>query len=175
MGGAGNMDLLYTLCDHLRATRVVETGVAYGWTSLAVLLSLQDRPGSLLYSVDLPYVDRRNEAWVGVVVPQELRPQWRLMRAADRQGLPVALREAGEVDVAHYDSDKSYEGRLFGYPLLWDSLRPGGILVSDDVGDNSGFRDFAASIDVEPVIVADGGKFQGILVKPGEMASTAGV
>ncbi len=56
---------------------------------------------------------------------------------ADREGLPRALREAAPVDLAHYDSDKSPQGRAFAYAAIWQALREGGILVSDDVGDKA--------------------------------------
>lgn len=32
-------------------------------------------------------------------------------------------------------------------------LQPGGFFVSDDVGDNVAFRDFAEAVGVEPVVV----------------------
>ena len=166
MGGAGNGRLLYALAAHLGATQVVETGVAYGWSSLAILLSLRDRPDARLFSVDLPYFHRRNDAWVGCVISPELLAQWRLYRMADREGLPRALRAAGRIDLAHYDSDKSVAGRAWAYPRLWAALRPGGILVSDDIGDNVAFRDFSAHTGAETIVVGEDNKYQGILVKP---------
>ncbi len=84
---------------------------------------------------------------------------------ADLEGLPRALREAGPVDLAHYDSDKTSEGRAFAYPALWRSLREGGILVSDDVGDNLEFKRFAEKVERSPLVVQWNGKFQGILIK----------
>lgn len=166
LGGEGNLDLLHSLCESSQAITVVETGVAYGWSSLAILLSLKNRPGAKLYSVDLPYFEYRNDRWVGIVVPDELRPLWKLYRMADREGLPRALRAAGTVDLAHYDSDKSVAGRHFAYPRMWDALRPGGILVSDDIADNRGFQEFCEQNGLDPMIVGQDGKYQGIIVKP---------
>jgi predicted O-methyltransferase YrrM len=166
LGGPGNLDLLYSLCEAIEARRVVETGVAYGWSSLVILLSLKNRPDARLFSVDLPYLKYRNDRWVGIAIPDDLRPIWKLYRMADREGLPRALRAAGPVDLAHYDSDKSPEGRHFAYPRMWRSLRPGGTFVSDDVGDNTAFRYFCAEVGLEPVIVRGGNKYQGVLVKP---------
>ena len=166
LGGAGNLDLLFSLCEALGAVRVVETGVAYGWSSLVILLSLGNRPGARLFSVDLPYMKYRNDRWVGVVVPDELRPAWKLYRMADREGLPLSLWAAGRIDLAHYDSDKSVKGRMFAYHRMWRALRPGGVLVSDDVEDNMGFRDFCAEIGLDPVVVRQDKKYQGLLVKP---------
>lgn len=166
LGGAGNLSLLYTLCEGFQARRVLETGVAYGWSSLAVLLSLRNRRGARLYSVDLPYLAFQNDRWVGAAVPDDLRCLWKLYRMADREGLPKALKAAGCIDLAHYDSDKSPAGRRFAYGLIWRALRPSGLLVSDDVGDNLAFRDFCISVEVPPIIVTQAGKYQGIVVKP---------
>lgn len=167
MGGGSNIDLLYSLCEALQARTVIETGVAYGWSSLAVLLSLKNRPGARLCSIDLPYFERHNDAWVGIVVPDELKKErWKLLRMADREGLPRALGETGPLDLAHYDSDKSVDGRLYAYPKLWAALRPGGILMSDDIQDNMGFARFCAQNALAPVIVRkDSGDYQGLLRK----------
>ncbi|TQV83647.1 class I SAM-dependent methyltransferase [Denitrobaculum tricleocarpae] len=165
MGGAGNLTLLYSLTEGLEAARGIETGVAYGWSSLAVLLSLQKRQGQL-FSVDLPYFKLRSDNWVGCVVPSDLRSNWHIYRCADREGLPQATRASGSIDFAHYDSDKSVPGRLWGYDHLWKALRSGGLLISDDIGDNDGFRQFCEQIGITPIVVADQGKYQGILRKP---------
>jgi predicted O-methyltransferase YrrM len=119
MGGAANLDLLYALSEHLQALRVVETGVSYGWSSLALLLSLRKRAGARLISTDLPYPNEPEvERYTGCLVPQELHDQWTLLRMADRDGLPQVLGLFSEIDLCHYDSDKSYAGRMWAYPLL---------------------------------------------------------
>ena len=166
MGGPGDLDLLFGCAEALGATRAVETGVAYGWSSLALLLSLSTRKGSELVSTDLPYPGRGNEPYVGCVVPQHLREGWTLMRQADRDALPLAIAQLGTIDLCHYDSDKSYHGRMWAYPRLWDALRPGGIFISDDIGDNVAFRDFARIINLKPLVVECDGKYVGILAKP---------
>ena len=165
MGGAGDLDLLYQLADHCEARRVIETGVAYGWSSLALLLSLKKRNG-LLVSTDLPYPGLDNDPYVGCVVPTELRNNWKLLRGADRQRVPEAIRLVGTLDLCHYDSDKSYSGRMWTYPHLWEALSSGGLFISDDIGDNMGFADFARSVAIEPIVVCSGDKYVGILVKP---------
>ncbi len=170
MGGAADLDLVYWLAESQRATAVIETGVAYGWSTLALLLSLHRREGALLVSVDRPYGAADSEAYVGCVVPPWLRSTWRLLRGADREMLPVAVRDLGTIDMCHYDSDKSYGGRRWAYALLWDALRTGGCFVSDDVGDNFAFRDFCAELGREPVVVRPphvGGtvKYVGVVMK----------
>jgi predicted O-methyltransferase YrrM len=149
----------------LRACQIVETGVAYGWSSLALLLAIRDTPGANLLSVDLPYLTMRNDDWVGLAVPSDLTAQWRLFRMADREGLPKAIKLARTIDLAHYDSDKSREGRLFAYDLIWRALRSGGVLVSDDIGDNLAFKKFSQRAERVPIVLKQGRKYQGILVK----------
>lgn len=127
MGGAGDIHLLYAATILSGALRVVETGVAYGWSSLAILAALQSRDDGRLVSVDMPYPKMNNEDFVGIVVPERLRNQWVLVREPDRNGLVKAIaRFGGSIDLCHYDSDKSWYGRQFGYRLMWEALRPGG-------------------------------------------------
>jgi predicted O-methyltransferase YrrM len=157
MGGPGNLDLIYRLAEHVQATRAIETAVAYGWSALAFLLSLQRRSGAQLVSTDLSYVRRRTDQCVGVAVPARFRSQWTLLRRPDREALPRALAILPEIDICHYDSDKSYDGRAWAYPRLWSALRPGGFFISDDIADNLAFRDFCRSVAREPVIVGTSG------------------
>ncbi|MBN2325518.1 MAG: class I SAM-dependent methyltransferase [Candidatus Omnitrophica bacterium] len=166
MGGAGNLDLLFSLCEVLQAETVLETGVAYGWSSLAILLSLQKRSHGRLYSIDLPYLELQNDRWVGVAVPESLKGRWKLFRMADREGAPRAIRAAQVFDLVHYDSDKSYAGRMSTYRRVWAALRSKGVLMSDDIGDNPAFRDFCEEAGVDSLVVKDGRKYQGVAVKP---------
>jgi predicted O-methyltransferase YrrM len=169
MGGAANVELLYDVVQWLRPDRVLETGVALGWSSLAILLALESRGHGELVSIDMPYPGMNNDAFVGVTVPSYLRSRWTLIRRPDRDILRSVLRRLGPIDLAHYDSDKSRPGRAFSYPRLWKALRAGGILVSDDIADNSVFHEFARHVDRDPIVIRkDVDNFLGILVKPGD-------
>ena len=165
MGGAGGLSLLYHLTEHVRALHVLETGVAYGWSSLAILLSLQKRSGAHLISTDKPYPGRNNENYVGCVIPENLKPHWTLLRHSDRKSVPLALEKMKTIDLCHYDSDKSYEGRMLTYPLLWGALQDGGIFISDDIGDNLAFRDFCEKINKIPVVLRSEKRFIGVIIK----------
>jgi len=169
MGGPGDLDLLYWVAEHLKARRVVETGVAYGWSSLVLLLSLSRRRDGYLISTDKPYVNRNNDRYVGCVVPESLKTFWEIVKGADRDVLSKALNKSGPIDMCHYDSDKSYEGRMWAYRRLWKSLRQGGYFISDDIGDNIAFRDFCRQVSTSPIIVkaisGTRAKYAGILIK----------
>ena len=154
MGGGADIDLLYSLCCAFNAVRVLETGVAFGWSSLAILSAIGSRSGAMLTSVDLPYLGANLDNLVGLAVPNDLKERWSLRRGADRDELPQAIADTRPIDLAHYDSDKSYAGRRWAYPLIWEGLRHGGLLMSDDVEDNLAFLDFAADISVKPLIVS---------------------
>ena len=164
MGGAGALDLIYYLNEYTAAQNALETGVAYGWSSLAALLSLKKRSGTL-YSSDMPYLGKNNDQHVGCVVPGELKKYWKLFRFADKESLPKIFGERGEFDFIHYDSDKSYKGRMWAYPVLWERLRNGGILMSDDIGDNAAFMDYCNGNALKPVIVEFDGKYAGFVTK----------
>ncbi len=167
MGGAGDINLLYAAVKVSGARRIVETGVAYGWSSLAILAALDGRPGARLVSVDMPYPKLNNEVFVGIVVPDRLRAPWTVVAQPDRNGLKKAIAlQGGTIDLCHYDSDKSYAGRGFGLPLLWAALGRGGVFICDDIQDNFGFRDFIEQKSVPFAVTEFEGKFIGIARKP---------
>jgi hypothetical protein len=169
-GWGGSADLIYAVCEAIEARSVVETGVAHGFSSLAILLSVTRRGGHL-WSVDMPNPHIRDEGEIGLVIPQPLRNAWTLERSPDSIGLPRVMAKGSPFDFSHYDSDKSYEGRLLSYPRLWASLRDCGIFMSDDIADNTAFRDFAAEIGVDPIVVhapgsgTSGARYVGLLRK----------
>lgn len=167
MGGGADIDLLFGVASIIKPRRVLETGVAWGWSTMALLLATHQILGSRVVSVDMPYVNKNLSDLVGEAIPRELRGHWTLIRRADREGIPKALRQLGEIDLAHYDSDKTTEGRLFAYPLIWKHLVAGGVLISDDVSDNDAFIRFSRRLGVTPIFVRLNNKFVGILVKPG--------
>jgi predicted O-methyltransferase YrrM len=165
MGGPAHLELLRHLVRSKKPSRVVETGVAAGWSSLAILSAMEDVGAGHLTSVDMPYPKRQNEALVGCVVPQKLKARWTLVRLPDRDAIPGILKD-GPIALAHYDSDKSHQGRTFAYEQFWNALEPEGLLFSDDVEDNLAFSDFARRVGRTPwVIEKDPGNFAGILVR----------
>ncbi|HSF94526.1 MAG TPA: class I SAM-dependent methyltransferase [Thermohalobaculum sp.] len=166
LGGPGDLNLIYAVTQLVGAKRIVETGVAYGWSSLAILEGIRGREGAKLASVDMPYPKMNNETAVGAVVPDDLRRDWVLIREPDRRGLIKAIRLlGGKIDLAHYDSDKSWYGRWYAYPIIWEALGPGGILISDDIQDNFAFAEFADAQKAPFSVTESGGKFVGIMMK----------
>lgn len=170
LGGAAALSLLFKCAVLLRARSIVETGVAYGWSSLVLLTALRNLGAGTLVSIDFPQFGTSGDS-VGIAVGEDLKQHWKLLIGPDRKHLEAALKYFGnQIDLCHYDSDKSLDGRKFAYPRLWHALVPGGLFISDDIGDNSGFLDFARSTGVEPIIVrieelSASTKYIGILCK----------
>ena len=164
MGGAGALELIYHACEFTQAKNMIETGVAYGWSSFAALLSLEKRNGTL-YSSDMPYLGQDGDQYVGYIVPENLKTNWKLFRHADKESLPKIFGEENSMDVVHYDSDKSYEGRTWAYHQLYKHLREGGVFISDDIGDNSAYQDFCEEMRINSMIVEFEGKFVGLFLK----------
>lgn len=167
MGGAGALDFLYHITKSVQPKGIIETGVAYGWSSLAFLLASAESEGQLR-SVDMPYPNMGNDKFVGIVVPEEMKHRWKLYRESDRTGIKKAIADLDQIDIVHYDSDKSYSGRWWSSPLLWEALRPGGLFISDDIQDNSAFKEFAEHLNMKPLVVESQGKWVGILQKPAQ-------
>lgn len=166
MGGEGSTDFIYTVTNILKPKKIFESGVAYGWSSFAFLLAIKEIPGSKLISNDMPYIKMENDNFIGCVVHSDLQLNWELQKLPDVKGIPLALKKFNNsIDICHYDSDKSYTGRMFGYPLLWEALSPGGVFISDDVQDNLAFKDFAIQKNVKPVVFEHNEKYVGVLMK----------
>lgn len=159
---ASNGRMLYNLAEFVEAKRIIETGVCEGRSSRALLESLKNRDGRLI-STDIPLP----ESWIetGQEVTDELKKYWTLIQQPDMIALPKALEQMPEIDMCYYDSDKSYQGRMFASPLLWNALRKGGIFVSDDIEDNYAFRDFCQQIGAEPLIAENNGRYVGVIIK----------
>lgn len=165
MPGPVNMDFLFSLSKHLRPRVVLETGVAFGWSTLAFLSALE--AGGRLISNDLPYTNSKSEECFGAAAQVVNRKQWSCFRLPDREFIRVILPFLpNRVDMVHYDSDKRKSARLWSYARLWKKLAPGGILLSDDCQDNDAFDLFAKSVSCSPIYVSDLGELTGVIRKP---------
>ncbi len=167
LGGKAYINLLYIIALITETKYVIETGVAYGWSSLAILHALSKKNDVKgLVSIDMPYPSSKSNEYVGIVVPNYLKEKWKLIRLPDKPGIKKAIKNnLGKFDLAHYDSDKSVWGREYGYELLWNGLRKGGILISDDIEDNLSFRRFIKSKKSRFAVIKNDNKFIGITIK----------
>ena len=139
---------LWCLVRHLGADTVIETGVAHGVSSRVMLEAMAERPGAGLHSIDLaPMVvpDRRTE--LGAAVPVSLRDRWTLLEGSSRRHLPSLVARLERVDLFVHDSLHSTRNVNWELATVWPALRPGGVVVVDDVEFNWGFERFLQAGD----------------------------
>jgi predicted O-methyltransferase YrrM len=166
MGGEGAINFIYTVTKILNPKKILETGVAYGWSSLAILLAIKDSSEAKLISNDMPYIKMNNDDYVGIIIHKKLKDNWVLQRQADVKGIPLAIKKFNNsIDMCHYDSDKSYTGRMWSSPMIWNAIRKGGLFISDDINDNIAFKHFCESVEKTPIVIKHNDKFVGILKK----------
>jgi len=148
LGGGGAYDLLYFLTRFLRPRVVVETGVAAGFSSRAFLHALARNGSGVLRSSDFPYFRLAEpEKYVGLLVEPEFRAHWTPLLKGDRMNLPEIAAGTDRVDLFHYDSDKSYEGRAFALRQMEPKLTDQTVVIFDDIQDNWHFRDISEGRD----------------------------
>lgn len=151
---------LYGLIREFKPETLVETGVCNGVSTAVMLAALEMNDGGALYSIDLPeYTDTDYDEmtfWEGKkgavipkgnppgwLIPDKYRGRWHLVLGRSQEKLPILLNKLGEIDFFIHDSEHSYECMTFEYQQAWKYLKPGGLLVSDDIKWNSSFDDFS--------------------------------
>ena len=127
------MKVVYAICRLMRPSAVVETGVARGMTTTAILAALEENGAGHLHSVELPGLSGGYAHHVGEAVPHRLRGRWSLVFGPTRMVLPRLLRELGTIQLFLQDSAHSYHPQKKDYEVALDHMAPGGILVSDGV------------------------------------------
>jgi predicted O-methyltransferase YrrM len=133
----------FAVARAMRPEVIVETGVANGISSAYWLLACHLNGKGHVYSIDIDngeYLPRNKPT--GWIVPDYLRTRWTLTLGDAREALPRILAEVGNVDIFVHDSCHSYEHMKFEFDSAYAYLRPGGLLMSDDVSFNSAFSDF---------------------------------
>jgi len=140
---------LYVMARVTRPQIVVETGVANGWSTSFILKALERNDAGRLYSIDIPNAagallpEGKTTGWV---VPNALKTRWDFIPGDTRVELPRLLLRLQTIDFFFHDSDHSYEMMTFEFRTAWPHLRPGGLLISDDIRDNNAFNDFVHEV-----------------------------
>lgn len=134
---------LWCLVHHLQPADVVETGVAHGVSSRVMLEALSRTGAGRLASIDMTLPSMRElRSQVGVAVPASLRERWLYLDGSSRRHLPSLLRRLGQIDLFVHDSFHSTRNVRWELMTSWPALRPGGVVLVDDVDLNWGFELF---------------------------------
>ncbi len=167
----------YAISRALAPSVILETGVAYGVTSAYLLQAIDVNHQGTLWSVDLPPLGRQAEDYVGFLVPKSLRSSWNLRRGATRRLLPELLPLVGQIDLFVQDSLHTYRTITDEITMVWPFLKPGGVVIADDVSDNRAFGDFAKRMNPSACVVVQElhkDSMFGILVKDNNHAASTG-
>jgi hypothetical protein len=141
-GDAGLVRAIWCLVRHLRPSKVVETGVAHGITSRFILEALERNKFGHLWSIDKPPVERELHKHIGIAIDNRCRHRWTYLSGSSRRRLPGLLSKLGQIDLFVHDSLHSERNVRFESDLAWTRLRPGGVIVIDDIDANRGFHTF---------------------------------
>lgn len=132
---------VWCVTRHLRPINVVETGVARGITSRFILEAFAANHEGHLWSIDLPPLGRPDlQGQIGAAVPSTLRSRWSYVKGSSRRRLPGLLNALDEIDLFVHDSRHSARNVLYELERVRAALRPGGLLVIDDVDLNCGLH-----------------------------------
>jgi len=143
MGGGGFYPMLYFLARQRRPEVIVETGVAAGYSSQVFLKALALNGRGSLYSSDFPYFRMKDpEKYIGILVEKQFKPNWHLYVKGDDANLPQILESIHQVDLFHYDSDKTYSGRALAMSKVVPKMARSGLIVMDDIQDNTFFKEY---------------------------------
>ncbi len=166
MGGAAAIRICYFLVRFLKPDTVLETGVAIGNSSRAILSGLKINKKGILYSSDLPYLSQKNATkYIGIIVEKKLKSKWKLFVGQDIENLTLINKKINKIDFLHYDSDKSYHGRKVAIELIENKLSSDYILMMDDIEDNPFFLDFVKTRKLPYKIFIVDNKYVGLTGK----------
>lgn len=153
-GDPGISRAVWCLVRHLRPNRVVETGVARGITSRAILEALEANGAGRLWSIDRPPPGRPDlSEQIGAAVPEPLRSRWSYVKGSSRRRLPALLQELHEIDLFVHDSRHSERNLVFELSHARAAVRSGGFLVVDDVDLNCGLHQYRKAHPQDRVLV----------------------
>jgi predicted O-methyltransferase YrrM len=129
----------YLLCRLTSPSVVLETGVAYGVSSVFILKALGVNGRGTLHSVDLPPLGSEYNRFWGIAVPEALNDRWRLHRGSSASVLPPLLEEISPLDLFVHDSLHTQRNMRHEFDTVWPHLRKEGLLLADDVERNRAF------------------------------------
>ena len=152
--------LLYAVVKAKNPKVVIETGVANGITTNAIMkaLELSNNNGEL-HSFDI--LQETSKAYIG-------KGKWNFHLLSSKntyKQIVNVITKLPKADIWVHDSNHGYRWQKFEYLLALKSLNTGGILISDDVDASSAWGELSKTHFRKSFIVFDSRKFIGIAFK----------
>jgi hypothetical protein len=136
---AADYELLYFLTKKYKPKLILETGVAIGYSTSYFLKALEKNKFGKLYSSDFMYLGIKNSKKYIGYLPKKLGYDHKIFTNGDEFNIPHILKEIKSIDLFHYDSDKSYDGKDKIFKMISNKLSKKAIYVMDDIQDDSFF------------------------------------
>ena len=143
LGNNYAVEIIYFLMINFKPNIILETGVAAGLSSRCILEAIKKNSKGILYSSDFPYFRLDNpEKYIGIMVPEELKKNWRLEILGDKKNIKKFKLEIDYADIILYDSDIRYSGKINFFKAINNLIRPNSIIVVDDLHNDSFFLEY---------------------------------
>jgi len=152
---------LYWLVRTLKPRTIVQTGVCNGLSSAFMVLALaKNGADGKLRAVDRPPIfNPRDPTWTikgkvyGIVIPEGKTSGWmvpdayqdrfEVRKGGARTLLSRLVDDVDSIDLFYHDSNHTYNHMMFEFKEAKRKLKPGGLVVADDVSWNASVWDFA--------------------------------
>jgi hypothetical protein len=125
---------IFLACKILQPSIVVETGVAHGFSTYAILSSLKkqflDEDTFKLFSIDYNSSENFKTGWVCETL---LKNNWFLINGTTDDELKPLLNKLGEIDCFFHDSSHYADKQLEEYIIAWKHIKKNGVIISDDI------------------------------------------
>jgi predicted O-methyltransferase YrrM len=156
-------ELCYALCRVLEPEIVLETGIAYGASSAAILEALHKNGKGTLHSIDLPPLrDRESHTYIGTMVSPEYKHRWHMHLGDSQRELPRLFASGiGKVDVFLHDS--GYQVTKVELDVVWNHMSSRGVLIVNNIGKNPAFAEFVKRKNLDSWFVIEQREKQGDL------------
>ena len=142
-GGNYAIEIHYFLTRHYKPKIILETGVAAGYSSYAFLEAINKNDIGKLFSSDFPYFRLKNpEQYIGIVVPDNLKKNWRLETLGDDKNIEIYKKEFKKIDLLFYDSDKRYSSKKKFFNKITNYINKNSIIIIDDLHNDSFFFEY---------------------------------
>ncbi|MEM3191144.1 MAG: class I SAM-dependent methyltransferase [Candidatus Parvarchaeota archaeon] len=154
----GSGFLIYSIVRTRKPEIFLETGVANGVTTSVILSGMYSNGNGKLISFDI-------SDDVGQIIPPDLRKRWdlRILKKPFKASFLKELNSIQSLDMFCHDSDHSYKWQSFEYNSVWDHLRLGGVMFSDDIDSSYAFVDFIKNKKVRTYSLIDTRKIFGVV------------
>ena len=158
-GGNYAIEIHYFLTRYYKPKTIFETGVAAGYSSFTFLEAIKRNNFGKLFSSDFPYFRlEKPEQYIGIVIPDNLKKNWRLEILGDNKNFEKFKKEFNEIDLLFYDSDKRYLSKKKFFEKINSYLSKSSIIIVDDLHNDSFFLEYVEENKIQKWYILESSK-----------------